>query len=156
MNKLLGVIAVLVLVASFVTATVDPDWDKSTLVFNESSSECPDITATFCNMGADMTGDTTYEVFFSESGNPKDGTVVDTETFPALLTGECATLTYVPVYDGNYMFKAYQRPGHPGQGDLWSDSINFETCDDIPEFGLVAGIGTVLIAGMAILVVRKK
>ena len=114
-----------------VSATVAPEWDKSSLSFNGScTGNCEVVQAQVCNTGdGDMAGTSSYEVYWAASGNPKDGTVVASGTIPALNSGECTTLTYDPNGSaGNYMFKAYQRPGHPGQGVLWSDECSIGQC----------------------------
>lgn len=102
-------------------------WDKSSLSFTTENVTCNGISATIKN-GQDsqaMQGEAAYEVYWSANGNPKDGEVVYTGVFNALPSGEIQELTYTPdqLMDGNYMFKAYQRPGHPGKGELWSGSI---------------------------------
>ncbi len=119
-----------------VSAVVAPEWDKSSLKFTAGcSGNCDQIQATVCNgkKSGDMAGTTEYEVYWSANGNPKDGVVVASGTIPALKKGECAILTYDPKTNpngsaGNYMFKAYQRPGHPGQGVLWSDQCSVGQC----------------------------
>jgi len=106
-----------------------PDWDKSSLSFTGScSGDCKEITTQICNTGdGDMAGTVAYEVWYKSTGNPKDGSQVGGGTVPALKAGECATLTYAPTQPGNYKFKAYQRPGHPGTGELWSETCSI-TC----------------------------
>ncbi|MFZ6020212.1 MAG: hypothetical protein ACOYXO_11445 [Chloroflexota bacterium] len=118
-----------------VSATVAPEWDKSSLSFKGScTGNCEVVKAEVCNKGSgDMAGSTPYEVYWAASGNPKSGTIVASGTIPALKSGECTTLTYDPKTNpngsaGNYMFKAYQRPGHPGQGVLWSDECSVGQC----------------------------
>lgn len=108
--------------------TPTPDgWDKSSLYFKDGcSGDCDQIYAEVCN-GADsrdMAGSTVYQVYFIEKGNPKNGTQVASGVIPALSSGECITLSFDPALTGNYMFRAEQRPGHPGKGDLWSDACS--------------------------------
>ncbi|KUG02388.1 hypothetical protein ASZ90_020210 [hydrocarbon metagenome] len=102
----------------------------------EISQSASIITATVKN-GDDseaMAGSTAYEVWWAASGNPKDGIIVDSGSIPALESGETYDLTY-DVADnpngsaGNYMFKAYQRPGHNGTGVLWSGQISVNVKD---------------------------
>lgn len=102
-------------------------WDKSSLSFISENVTCTGISATIKN-GQDsqaMQGEVAYEVYWSANGNPKGGEVVYSGVVNALPSGETHELTYTPekLIDGNYMFKAYQRPGHPGKGELWSNSI---------------------------------
>ncbi|MFC3883478.1 hypothetical protein ACFOU2_08110 [Bacillus songklensis] len=82
-----------------------------------------------------MKGEVTYEVFGSAKGNPKDGEVVSTGIVNALTTGETRELIYAPdrLLAGNYMFKAYQRPNHPGTGELWSESITVKENIELNE-----------------------
>jgi YqxM protein len=117
-------------------AAVDPGWDKSSLYFSGGcNGNCGQITAIVCN-GADsgnMEGTTAFEVYFSETGNPKTGSVVYSGIIPALSAGQCTALSYSPASNplgptGNYMFKAYQRPGHPGTGELWSEQCSILSC----------------------------
>jgi len=118
-----------------VSATVPPEWDKSSLKFKSGcTGDCDVVKAKICNTGSgDMAGSTTYEVYWAASGNPKSGKIVATGTVPALKSGKCTDLTYDPKTNpngsaGNYMFKAYQRPGHPGAGELWSDQCSVGQC----------------------------
>ena len=101
-------------------------WDKSSLSFNGPSGiSGTQIFATIKNGSGsrDMQGPVKYEVYWVASGNPKGGTVVASGEIPALGSGESYKLTYTPTRAGVYKFKAYQRPGHPGKGELWSWSI---------------------------------
>lgn len=105
-------------------------WDKSSLSFITENVTCNGISATIKN-GQDsqaMKGEVTYEVYWSEEGNPKDGEVIATGTVNALAPGEKLELTYASdqLEAGNYMFKAYQRPSHPGKGELWSESMSIK------------------------------
>ena len=118
-------------------AQVDGDWDKSTLHFDADFGcqveSCGDtITARVCNGGEPMADTTTYEVWFSQSGNPKDGSVVASGTIPALGSGECFDIVYNTTEPGNYMFRALQRPGHPGKGELWSQQCTVNICVATP------------------------
>jgi hypothetical protein len=72
-------------------------------------------------------------LYWIASGQPKDGFVIDFGTIDPLDPDECQDLTYNPADNefgasGKYMFKAYQRPGHPGTGELWSEA-GFLRCD---------------------------
>ncbi|MEW6504139.1 MAG: hypothetical protein AB1457_09275 [Chloroflexota bacterium] len=118
-----------------VSATVSPDWDRSSLEFKGNcTGDCDVVKAKICNTGSgDMAGTTTYEVYWAASGNPMFGTSIATGSVPALKAGTCTFLTYDPKTNpngsaGNYMFKAYQRPGHPGNGVLWSDECSIGQC----------------------------
>jgi len=118
-----------------VSATVAPEWDKSSLSFKGScTGNCEVVKAKVCNTGdRDMAGPSSYEVYWAASGNPKDGTIVASGTIPALKKNTCTYLTYDPKTNpngsaGNYMFKAYQRPGHPGTGVLWSTQCSIGQC----------------------------
>jgi YqxM protein len=109
-------------------------WDRSSLSFVDSTETLDGIAATIQN-GPDsetMQGEVKYEVYWSAQGNPKDGKVVATGVVKALTSGETQVLTYIPdqLTAGNYMFKAYQRPNHPGTGQLWSESITVKNQSD--------------------------
>jgi len=103
------------------------EWDKSSLQFIGAGKRCeiPEIFAVIKNGNGSkpMKGSVGYEVYWINKGNPKDGEKVAEGTVPALGTGETYTIAYSPDIAGNYKFKAYQRPGHPGKGELWSDTI---------------------------------
>ncbi|MGP7818822.1 hypothetical protein [Niallia sp. 01092] len=106
---------------------VQSAWDKSSLSFITTGTTSNGISATIKN-GQDsraMQGEVVYEVYWSEDGNPKDGTVIASGEVKALAPGETQVLTYHSdkMAEGNYMFKAYQRLDHPGTGVLWSESI---------------------------------
>lgn len=119
------------------TSTPTPEeWDKSSLHFDDDygcQGSCEEISAKVCNDedSEDMQGPTTWELYLSDSGNPKDGEVVSESggTIDPLEHGTCLVLSYNPNgVEGNYMFKAEQRPGHPGQGVLWSEACEIESC----------------------------
>jgi cysteine-rich repeat protein len=110
-------------------------WDKSSLSFESGClGDCERIEASVCNSGdEDMDGPVNYETWYAPSGNPKSGSLVGGGAIPALINGECITLTHIPEQGGNYMFKAYQRLGHPGTGELWSNAcegIIMDECGD--------------------------
>jgi len=110
-------------------------WDKSSLSFKGScTGDCKVVKAQVCNTGdRDMQGTSTWELYYAETGNPKNGTVIATGTIPALKAGQCTDLTYDPQYvSGNYMFMAYQRPGHPGKGVLWSEQCSIQCTAPTP------------------------
>ncbi|SEO76536.1 YqxM protein [Paenibacillus sophorae] len=110
-------------------------WDKSSLRFTVVETTYAGISATVINGGSGMQGETVYEVFRSGIGNPKNGEVVASGVIKALAPGESQELTFTPAMleQGNYMFKAYQRPGHPGTGVLWSDSISVKETREADE-----------------------
>lgn len=108
-------------------------WDKSSLKFPEGKKNfgfiCKDekveIFALIEN-GKDseaMQGPVKYEVYWIEKGNPKNGKIVDEGEVPQLGSGKTHKLTFIAEKPGNYKFKAYQREGHPGKGELWSETI---------------------------------
>lgn len=108
------------------------EWDKSSLSFFAAGTVWIDnrlqIYASIKN-GSDsrqMKGPVTYELYWAAKGNPKNGEMVETGQIPALGPGGEYTLYALPQRVGNYMFKAYQRPGHPGKGELWSESISVQ------------------------------
>lgn len=106
-------------------ASQDTGWDKSSLQFvGQCTGDCSQVSATVCNYGdRSMTGPSTWELFYAPSGNPKNGSMIASGTINPLAAGACQALSYDPGgISGNYMFKAYQRPGHPGTGELWSEA----------------------------------
>ncbi|WAA11837.1 amyloid fiber anchoring/assembly protein TapA [Fervidibacillus halotolerans] len=108
----------------------EDSWDKSSLSFIDQGGVCKNIWATIQN-GKDskgMEGPSTYEVYFVKKGNPKKGEKVGEGEVPPLESGETATLTFAAEKNGNYKFKVYQRPGHPGKGELWSETIKVTDC----------------------------
>lgn len=111
-------------------------WDKSTLTFPGQNPISDEVSAIVQNHGSQaMQGEAVYEVYWSAEGNPKNGQVVATGVIHALQPGETQVLTYTPdqLVPGNYIFKAYQRPGHPGTGELWSESITVKEGSQTPE-----------------------
>lgn len=113
------------------------EWDRSSLLFIDQNENCSCISATIKN-GQDsrvMQGEVKYEVYWSAKGNPKNGELVYSGSVASLNPGETKELTYVldPTKPGNYMFKAYQRPGHPGKGELWSESITVKEKTDYTD-----------------------
>lgn len=103
-------------------------WDRSSLSFISENVQADSVSATIQN-GQDseaMQGEVIYEVFWSKSGNPKAGEVVATGVIKALDSGELQQLTYTAAKGGQYKFKAYQRQGHPGKGELWSESVTVD------------------------------
>jgi YqxM protein len=118
------------------------EWDKSSLSFvnnnnggnnkrgTSNQNSCLEISSAIQNGkdSRDMQGPVKYEIYYAEKGNPKNGTVVVTGEVPALKSGETFQPEYQPTENGKYMFKAYQRPNHPGAGELWSEEIQVNGC----------------------------
>lgn len=136
--KILVMMLVFALPMSFLlmntAAIANVDWDRSSLSFNgPDGGGCGGIFATVTNGGdQDMEGTSSFEVYWSPNGNPKDGEVVDSGTISALAKGMSEQLTFNPNgVKGNYKFKAYQRTGHPGTGELWSDTVSVSACPSI-------------------------
>ncbi len=112
-------------------------WDKSSLVFVDQGSDCEEggnVWATVKNSGSKaMAGPTLWELWYAASGPPKSGEVIATGEIPALDVEQAYLISTAAISgSGNYMFKAYQRPGHPGTGVLGSDGITFNAsqCGD--------------------------
>jgi YqxM protein len=110
--------------------TATPSWDRSSLVFTAGcDANCTSVIGTVLNHGSRMSGTTTYEIYYAASGNAKNGSVVASGTIPALNANASYTITYNPQgVTGNYIIKVYQRPGHPGTGELWSDGCSINYC----------------------------
>lgn len=106
-------------------------WDKSSLEFKNSvGGDCIQIWAIVTNGGdQDMLAPSVYEVYWSADDNPQKGTkLAFTGVINPLKAGESQKLTFNLSDNpngpsGKYKFKAYQHPGHPGSGALWSDTI---------------------------------
>ncbi|CAM4024743.1 hypothetical protein [Mesobacillus zeae] len=112
-------------------------WDRSSLTFTAEilTSDCISAMIKNDEDSRAMQGEVTYEVYWAAEGNPKEGKVVATGAVNTLTPGETQILTYKPdhLVGGNYMFKAYQRPNHPGKGELWSESITVKENTDLNE-----------------------
>lgn len=121
----------------------EEEWDKSSLYFDEDfacQGDCNEISAKICNEedSEDMQGTTTWEPYWIESGNPKDGGEIASGLTDTLEHGTCQILFYDPGENleggvGNYKFKASQRPGHPGPGELWSETCEILQCGVVEE-----------------------
>ncbi|KAB2336087.1 amyloid fiber anchoring/assembly protein TapA [Cytobacillus depressus] len=99
-------------------------WDKSSLKFSgEVGFDGHNIFAQIINGGSDMKIDGRYEVYFIDSGNPKNGERLFKGTFSPLKSKNDTQLTFIPTKSGIYKFKALQHEKHPGKGELWSESI---------------------------------
>lgn len=109
-------------------------WDKSSLKFpNESkdqiiTSSIPvEILVSILNTGSDMTGQTQYEVYYIDKGNPKNGNKIGEGVIEPIAANQMSILKYMATQPGNYKFKALQRPGHGNKYDkrqaLWSETI---------------------------------
>ena len=112
------------------TVTIDDGtWSKASLFFTGQGHSCSagEVFATIKNgddSGA-MQRTTTYELWYIENGNPKNGTKIASGTIPALDPGESYQMEET-ASEGNgvYIFKAIQPIGHPGQREIWSEEIN--------------------------------
>ena len=116
-----------------------PTWSKSSLSFsNGGTATCQVVSAEVCNTGdGNMSGTSTWELYYSTSGNPKpsgSGSLVTSGTIPQLASKACFTIEYTSgIEQGNYMFRALQETGHPGQGDLWSNQLTVtQECNPDP------------------------
>ncbi|TCS93260.1 LPXTG cell wall anchor domain-containing protein [Hazenella coriacea] len=158
LHKWLLLCSVFVLVLSspaFVGAKGNPDaqkggasWDKSSLSFISEGGNCEGIWAEVQNGSGSkvMQGISKYEVYWIASGNPKSGQIVAEGEISPLQSGESFQLKFDPTTNpngaaGNYMFKAYQREGHPGKGELWSGTITVSGPCDTPGNGDNPGNG---------------
>ncbi|UCC87765.1 MAG: hypothetical protein JSV81_00250, partial [Anaerolineales bacterium] len=106
-------------------------WDRSGLGFTGQGIDCEGevtVWASVMNSGdRAMAGPTDWELWYALSGSPKLGQMVAREELPPLDTLQEYLLSKVPLEGaGNYAFKVYQRPGHPGGNDVWTDAIAFD------------------------------
>ncbi|MFB7301569.1 amyloid fiber anchoring/assembly protein TapA [Heyndrickxia sporothermodurans] len=110
----------------------DGKWDKSSLKFlgekDQTIKSCvkTTISAAIKNTGNNMKDTSKFEVYSAKKGNPKDGSKIGEGTIPKLATNKSMNLTFDAKEPGNYKFKALQRPGHPGKGELWSETITID------------------------------
>jgi YqxM protein len=109
----------------------DEKWDKSSLKFpnkdqNQAIISCNpnEISVAIKNDGANMTGSTQYEVYYADKGDPKNnGTKIFEGVISPMTANQIISLKYMADKPGSYQFRAIQRPGHNGSGDLWSETI---------------------------------
>ncbi len=110
-------------------------WDGSELAFvgkptvDEKACPAMNVSVELKNKGFSMTGTTTYEVFFSETGNPqKTGKKVASGEIKTLEKGEKVSLTYTAEKEGFYVFKALQHPLYGEETEkpleVWSKKVN--------------------------------
>jgi YqxM protein len=112
----------------------DGIWGKSSLKEVSIRGTCEEgIYGRFTNTGESVNHELTkYEVYWSETGDPKDGTVVETGSFPIPNKGEFYDIYYKPLKNGKYTIKAYHEAGHSnsnGEGKgPWSGEITITGC----------------------------
>lgn len=92
----------------------DDKWEKSSLQEVTQGGTCEKgIYASFTNTGESVDHELTkYEVYWSATGNPKNGTKVSEGTFPIPHKGEVYEINYQPTENGYYKFRAYHEVGH--------------------------------------------
>lgn len=111
-------------------------WDKSELKFigknTQNVKECAlhEISVEIKNIGSDMTGETEYEVLYTDKGNPSNphGQKVAEGKFGPLSENEIFELSHEAQEDGFYKFKAFQRDGFKDNYDkrveIWSEKVH--------------------------------
>ncbi|MFD1173678.1 amyloid fiber anchoring/assembly protein TapA [Oceanobacillus picturae] len=110
-------------------------WDGSELAFvgkptvDEKACPAMNVSVELKNKGFSMTDTTTYEVFFSETGNPqKTGKKVASGEIKTLEKGEKVSLSYTAEKEGFYVFKALQHPLYGEETEkpleVWSKKVN--------------------------------
>lgn len=130
---------------NFQVGTWQEVWDKSSLAFpnkdqtvtgvriDPNTCQQIEISTDIINNGSAMQGNSTYEVYYIASGNPKSGQKVGDGVITPILSGKSEKLKYLATKPGNYKFRAFQRPGHANnyntQQDLWSETITL-ACPD--------------------------
>lgn len=114
-------------------------WDRSSLEFveEELGATCEGggiVWTKIMNSGdGAMSGPTDWELWYVASGPPKEGEIIAVGEIPPLdVDQEYVIYESASGGSGNYMFKSYQMPDHPGITVLWSESIEFDLdqCDD--------------------------
>jgi TasA anchoring/assembly protein len=79
------------------------------------------------NNGEAMAGPTDWELWYVASGPPRLGDMIAEGEIPALPSEQEYSIEEAAVRgSGTYQFKVFQRPGHPGAGELWSEDIKFD------------------------------
>jgi YqxM protein len=112
-------------------------WDESVLSFTEEGPQsfeveaASDIVVTLKNSGFTMIGVTEYEVYYSESDDPKQtGKIVASGEISPIQQNDTYNLTYHAEKEGTYIFKVYQRPGfqdnYEERKEIWSEVINMK------------------------------
>jgi YqxM protein len=85
-----------------------------------------DISVMIKNNGSDMIGTSEYEVYYTNSGNPKNGSKMAQGTINIIKASQTTSLTYLASKSGSYKFRAF-RPGHKNdytsRKDLWSETL---------------------------------
>jgi len=117
-------------------------WDGSKLAFigkgNQNEKVCPstEISVKIQNTGFTMIGSTTYEVYYIENGNPKNGKLVKEGVLEPLEKDEIISLSHIAEQEGFYMFKAYQREGYIGKKEvIWSEKVKVKCKENTEENG---------------------
>jgi len=126
-----GLSLVLALVLSVVNFPVQAQNPYPNLEFAQAcGGNCNIIKVQICNRGSgDMTSPVTFNVWYSENGDPQNGSSVGGGSIPALPAGQCGSLEYFPNrVNGNYTFSANQAEGNPNPGVIWSDSCSIGPC----------------------------
>ncbi|WP_231847034.1 amyloid fiber anchoring/assembly protein TapA [Oceanobacillus iheyensis] len=146
--KLVGVLYVAIACVSLITTTgtasyfseKDQDgyvragvwWDGSELKFTEKGTDpitgcdMQTIQAEIKNIGKDMKQSTTYEIYFSKNGNPKNGEKISEKELAPLKSGKQTTLKFDVDKNGSYQFRVLQHPEFKNdekQHDEWSKKI---------------------------------
>jgi len=115
--------------------TVSEEWDKSSLKFTEKElviESCgpTQILTTIINTGSNMNGSTEYFVFYKKTGNPKKGEKIGEGIINPIQSNKTGTIQFNASLEGNYKFKALQRPGHGNKDnvrqELWSETITLK------------------------------
>ena len=122
-------------------------WDGSRLEFMScefNPNLCGEIRTGICNRGsAPMAGFSTWQVFYSPTGNPlTEGTMVGSGQIVPLINGgpddfvNCQLIQFNAWYAGNYQFIAFQRPGSPdptAQSTIVTINQGAENCLALPS-----------------------
>jgi YqxM protein len=107
-------------------------WDRSSLKFeNAAGFDCVAGFYNFLKNGGDqaMKGPSTFVLYYQATGSPtpnNPGMEIARGEISILKKGQSIKLSFLPQdkpSKGTYKFMAYQRPGHPGNGELWGSEI---------------------------------
>ncbi|MBS4173359.1 amyloid fiber anchoring/assembly protein TapA [Bacillus sp. FJAT-49736] len=109
--------------------TPDSDSEDNPLSFivkDQTIKSCSstNINVDVSNSGEDMKDGSSYEVYYTDDGDPKDGAKVGEGSISVLASNGSESLSYSAEKPGNYKFKADTE-----QGEVWSEMISV-VCDN--------------------------
>jgi hypothetical protein len=100
--------------------------DSSSLIFSSGCDcSCTSAKAQVCNVGSgNMYTSVAWKLYFSSSGNPIDGDVIDSGALGPLGAGDCTQLDHVPSTAGYYAYSVQQEDGVSEPKIIYSNACN--------------------------------